>query len=131
MSELKSCPHCGSENVMIDDLWDNGTSTAFCGDCQSKSSNFCEYGDAVKSWNARAPQSEWISVEDFTPVEHCYVHAYCNDIVNGWVELLKVYVCPEYGNYSFETLAGDDYECIPAIITHVKLVDKPTPPKEL
>ena len=72
------------------------------------------------------PQSEWISVDEFNPAESCHVHAYCNDIVNGWVELLHVYVCPEYGNHTIETLDHEDY---PAIITHVKLIKKPEPPK--
>lgn len=67
MSELKPCPFCGSENVMIDDLFDNGTHTVFCGDCQSKSPNCCEYNDAVESWNTRAPQTEWISVDGELP----------------------------------------------------------------
>ena len=120
------CPCCGKVDLLMlrpCALGIQYSSDVFCRRCGVKI--------GVDKWNTRTPQNEWISVDDFKPTKHCYVHAYCNDIVNGWVELLKVYVCHEYGNHTFENLDGDDYECIPAIITHVKLVDEPTPPKEI
>lgn len=79
MSELKNCPFCGSANTMIDDIVElegKALYTAFCGYCQSKSSNFCDYNDAVNAWNTRA--DGWIDVSDSSPdfdvqVLVCYI----------------------------------------------------------
>ena len=69
--------------------------------------------------------SEWISVEDFKPEESGYVWVTANDIITEWAELIRVYVCPEYGNVIFETLDCEDYA---PIVTYVLPVDMPEPP---
>lgn len=71
-------------------------------------------------------QSDWIDVGEFKPTEDCLVHAYCNDIVNGWVETLKVDTTLGADRYYFTKTNGDDY---PAIVTHVMPITLPTAPK--
>ena len=119
MSELKPCPFCGSENVMIDDILDNGTNTVFCGDCQSKSSNFCEYDAAAEQWNTRATQSEWISVDDRLPFDGQEVIACREDKV-----MACVFTIDYDGHIYFES--KDNVHGIDAVYW----MPLPTPPKE-
>ena len=48
--------------------------------------------------------SEWISVEDRLPAESMTVIVYANDIVSSCVDVAECYVCPEYGNSTFEEM---------------------------
>jgi len=123
--ELKPCPFCGSKNVMIDDLFDNGTNTVFCGECQSKSSNFCHFDSAIEQWNTRAPQNEWISVDDELPENITTIDLLINAkrrridcvFMNG-----KFYVTPNSG----------DWVEIKNTVTHWMIAPPlPTPLKEI
>ncbi|MBX2848915.1 MAG: Lar family restriction alleviation protein [Acidiferrobacterales bacterium] len=64
MSDLKPCPFCGSDNVMVDNIVLNDCFTAFCGDCISKSTNFPDFNDAVDAWNNR-PHENKLKAEAF------------------------------------------------------------------
>lgn len=57
---------------------------------------------------------EWISVKKETPKETMDVLVVANDIVNEWIDIVKAYICPEYGNVIWEK-DGEDY---PPIVTH-------------
>lgn len=55
--------------------------------------------------------NEWVSINEKTPYAGEYVLCYVNDIVSGWIELLKY-----EGNGLFvDSKDGDEYECI---VTH-------------
>lgn len=59
MDELKPCPFCGGEAVNKQD-----GEPIYCGSCYSSMPyGICEK-DMISLWNARAPQSEWISVDE-------------------------------------------------------------------
>jgi hypothetical protein len=63
--------------------------------------------------------SEWIEVCDKSPALGDYVLCYVNDIVSGWVELLK------YDNGAWlDAVNGEEFECI---VTH--WMPMPEPPK--
>ncbi len=58
--------------------------------------------------------SEWISVEDRLPSETMDVIVKCNDDGDEWQQGIEAYVCPEYGNLTWE----DDSEDFVPIVTH-------------
>ena len=62
--------------------------------------------------------SQWRSVEDVELKNHKRVLVSVNDIISSWVDVVNVYVCPEYGNVIFEDSEGEDY---------IPIVDKWTP----
>jgi len=65
--------------------------------------------------------SEWISVKERMPDECSYVLCYVNDIVSGWVELLKY----EGRHVWVDAVNADEYE---PIVTH--WMPLPEPPKD-
>ena len=121
MSELKSCPFCGGE-AHIERMGTSRVSMQIeCGNCGAGMETGETWIDDNSGWNTRAPQSEWISVDKFRTSKDVLVHAYCNDIVNGWVECLTFTPSNE--------LFFPHGTRFPAIVTHIQVINKPTPPK--
>jgi Lar family restriction alleviation protein len=125
--ELKPCPFCGSKNVMIDDLFDNGTNTVFCGECQSKSSNFCHFDSAIEQWNTRAPQNEWISVDDEDPNPSSYHHVLD---ASGSVRICLVI---DYKSFGLKDNCWQDLDLNDVDMKGTMFIEivTPTPPKEI
>ena len=63
--ELKACPFCGGEARILKGhhYW------AVCPECAARGSAYGERGNAIKAWNTRTPEAQWISVEDRLPEE--------------------------------------------------------------
>ena len=121
MSELKPCPLCGADAEAYNTT--KGCTVACSnGDCVELQMSDWTMSKAVSLWNTRTPQSEWVSVEKFKTDKDCLVFAYCNDIVNGWVDHLIF--TPDNELYYPHGAR------FPAIVTHIQRIDKPTPPKQ-
>lgn len=119
MSELNKCHVCGAK-CTSDDLLGDGEIVHYC------SNSKCFLHDLIatkEQWNALTkPQGEWVSVKDFEADKPQLVYANCNDIVNGWVEVLLI---NRDGELFFPH--GIRY---PALVTHVMPLTLPTPPKD-
>lgn len=61
--------------------------------------------------------TDWIRVEDKLPTETGQVQCLCKYLDNEWEETLNAYICPEYGNLTWEWL---DHEDFPVLVTHWK-----------
>ena len=50
MSELKPCPFCGGNRIMVTNwgLW-----KTWCADCKSETSSYLTEKEAVEAWNRR------------------------------------------------------------------------------
>ncbi len=64
---------------------------------------------------------EWISIQESKPSDGAYVLCYVNDIVSGWVELLKY----EGKGVWVDAINADEYD---PIVTH--WMPLPEPPKD-
>lgn len=124
MGELKPCP-CGAKAKLLETdglsesygvFNDVMYSKVICQQCSFSA-------DDVEDWNNRASQSQWVSVDEFKTDKDVLVYAYCNDVVSGWVEHLIF--TPDNELYYPH---GTRY---PAIVTHVQVIKKPQPPKEI
>lgn len=62
---LKKCPFCGSQNIIVSN-W--GMWRCWCADCKAKSEDGIYKKDAIEAWNRRT-DNRWISVEDGLPEE--------------------------------------------------------------
>ncbi len=60
---LKKCPFCGSQNIIVSN-W--GMWRCWCADCKAKSEDGIYKKDAIEAWNRRT-DNRWISVEDRLP----------------------------------------------------------------
>jgi len=127
MSELKPCPFCGAEhkNLMGYDYHKVGCSNI---DCKI-------YGIAFEkdAWNARAPQSEWISVDDELPISIDDFHNFTNPIIGSLTK--KVIVTDgktsweaEFYFWADNKVTGYDWICLGNVVAWQPL---PTPPKDL
>jgi uncharacterized Zn finger protein len=73
MSELKQCPFCGCRAEAVDEDY-GGDDIGFvqCTDCGARTDGYLagtvSHDILIGEWNTRAPQSEWISVDDELPV---------------------------------------------------------------
>ena len=105
MSGSECCPFCGSEYL-------NMMGYNFNKVCCSNVNCYI-YGVAFikEDWITRAPQSEWISVEDKLPEQGDVVLCKCNDIVNGWKEVLT------YNGYWMHKDENRVFTYYPAIVT--------------
>ena len=66
--------------------------------------------------------NNWISVKDELPESQVDVLAFVDCITESWQEVIKIYICPEYGNFTWESLDDEDF---PAIVTHWQPLPEP------
>ena len=130
--KLKQCPFCGGDVEIEQTVDDRKYFGVVCrntmnrgGTCAIQQRPSASREAAEDRWNARAPQNEWISVDNFNPKESCHAWVHAHDIVKSWVELVHIYVCPEYGNYTIECLDDEDYR---PIVLAVMPISNPTSP---
>jgi len=69
---------------------------------------------------------KWISVKDLMPKGTGHVLVVANDTINQWQEVLNCYLCPEYEDFTWEFLSGEEYSCI---VTHWMLL--PAQPNDI
>lgn len=78
MSELNSCAYCGESMIVNGDII--GSKWSQCNGCESRGPlvryhsmcNAKTVSSAINASNTRAPQSEWISVNDYLPTKLDY-----------------------------------------------------------
>lgn len=62
MSELKPCPFCGSDNVMVDETFVDAQNDPYmeyeviCFDCENRTKPCDTAQDAIARWNRRADE---------------------------------------------------------------------------
>lgn len=58
MTELKSCPFCNSNDLFIDENWENYDNPYFvhCGKCHAKGPTVSRKEKAVELWNGRVKE---------------------------------------------------------------------------
>ena len=69
MSELKSCPHCGSKSIKIKIHHYNSNEFfyGYCVPCGSQSEKILDKQKAIEAWNTRAIESELLeAIEEIT-----------------------------------------------------------------
>lgn len=118
MSELKPCPFCGGE-AHIERMGTNRVSMQIeCGNCGAEMETGETWIDENSAWNIRAPQSEWIRVEDELPTcDGCF-----------WISFAIGDETNECEGYYFsETKLFDSSDMSFPSVTH--WMHKPTPPK--
>lgn len=136
-TELKPCPFCGGAAV-------NDGKEIWCAECFVNTACGISYDEAVKNWNSRAPQSEWVSADvaidlpfesEEDPNEDGYPQFH--GMVSQTVEVTDG-LGRSFGHFRddgkwiiYVTESEVDYAIVkPENVTHYKKLDNlPTPPK--
>ena len=121
MSELKSCPFCGSNNVSFveteEQPLENSTQGfIYCHGCGFSSDVFHDCVIAKKHWNRRAePDNEPLTLEQLREVseedEFGGAHIWIKDLNNGWIAAAITDITTQDGAVGIWCADANDVYC--------------------